>query len=245
MALTVLLLAACQPDSHLSETPPVAELATVTSVTVGSYSLHLPVVAITWAGSSKVSRPCEEEESQRLCSVPVETLVESAQKERAIAASSLEILLDDYSTFQNTKLDRWFDIPQLCGQLTQRWARQQCTGPSLFQDNLRRFTLIKQESLPRVNSLGLIGGQKEPIRQVVQRMEFIGNDPTADCAEDGQGLCTVAMQLEGNVLAVWVVAIADVDSIKRQAIAIQAFLRYAAGKEENYEALTEALATRT
>ncbi|ABB56067.1 hypothetical protein [Synechococcus elongatus] len=240
-ALTVLLLAACQPDSRLSETPPVAELATVISVTVGPYHLRLPLVAITWAGRSKVSQPCEEEKSQRLCSVPMETLVESAQKERAIAASSLEILLDDYSTFKNLKLDRWFDIPQLCEQLTQRWARQQCTGPSLFQDNLRRFTLIKQESLPRVNSLGLIGGQKEPIRQVVQRMEFIGDDPTADCADDGQGLCTVAMQLEGNVLAIWVVAIADVNSIQRQAITIRAFLKYAAGKEENYKILEAAL----
>ncbi|WP_338441143.1 hypothetical protein VZG28_09940 [Synechococcus elongatus IITB4] len=242
-ALPILPLAACQPDSRLSETPPVDELATVTSVTMGPYHLHLPLVAITCAGSSKVSSPCEDKESQRLCSVPVETLVQSANQGTAIAASSLEILLDDYSTFKNTKLDRWFDIPQLCGQLTQRWARQQCTGPSLFQDNLQRFTLIEAESLTRVNSLGLIGGQKEPIREVVQRMQLVGTDPTTDCAADGQGLCTVAMRLEGNVLAVWIVAIADVGSIQRQAIVIQAFLEYAAGKEENYEALKAALAT--
>lgn len=241
----VLLLAACQSDSRLSETPPVDALATVTSVAVGPYQLHLPVVAITWAGNSKVSSPCEEEESQRLCAVSVETLMESANQGTAIAASSLEILLDDYSTFKNTKLDRWFDIPQLCEQLTQRWARQQCTGPSLFQDNLRRFTLIEAESLTRVNSLGLIGGQKEPIREVVQRMQLVKTEPTVDCAADGQGLCTVAMRLEGNVLVVWIVAIADVGSIQRQAIAIQAFLKYAAGKGENYEALTSALATGT
>ncbi|WP_338429616.1 hypothetical protein [Synechococcus elongatus] len=104
-AIPILLLAACQPDSRLSETPPVDELATVTSVAVGPYDLHLPLVAVTWAGSSKVSSPCEDKESQRLCSVPVETLMESANQGTAIVASSLEILLDDYSTFKSTKLD--------------------------------------------------------------------------------------------------------------------------------------------
>ncbi|WP_338460779.1 hypothetical protein [Synechococcus elongatus] len=76
-------------------------------------------------------------------------------------------------------------------------------------------------------------------------MQLVKTEPTADCAADGQGLCTVAMRLEGGVLAVWIVVIADVDSIQRQAIAIQAFLKYAAGKEENYRALTTALTTET
>jgi hypothetical protein len=86
----------------------------------------------------------------------------------------------------------WFDIPQLCGMLKRQWASQQCSGPSLFKDNLRRFTLIEVNSLAKTNGLSWIAGQQEGVRQVVQKMRFANDEPFTDCASDGQGLCTAA-----------------------------------------------------
>lgn len=237
-ALLAALLAACQPDSGLSSAPPVDTLAKIVPVAVGARQFYLPVVAVTWAGRSKVLRPCAEQGWRWLCAVPTETLAAySGINATPVSATSVEVRLEGYSRFKNTKLDQWFDIPQLCGKLTQTWARHQCTGPSLFKDNLRSFFLIEEGSLASENSLTVIGGQKEPARQVVQRMRFVSDEPNIDCASDGQGLCTAAMRIGGGVFAVWIVSSSDAAFVQRQAAAIKAFLTSAVGREENYEAL--------
>lgn len=162
-------------------------------------------------------------------------------KGASVSATNVEVRLEGYSSYKNTQLDEWFDIPQLCGILSQRWARQQCTGPGLFGDSLRLFTLVEERSLGRFNGLSLIAGQEESVNSVVQRMQFVGTEPTTNCASDGNPLCTAAMRVADGVLAVWVFSRRDAGSIQRQAAAIKAFLRSAAGREENYEELKASL----
>ena len=105
--------------------------------------------------------------------------------------------------------------------------------------------MIEVTSLAKVNSLSVIGGQKETVSQVVQRMRFVGDEPNIDCASEGQGLCTAAMRIADEVLAVWIVSNSDIHSIRKQAAAIRAFLKNAAGQEENYPELKAALSRAT
>jgi hypothetical protein len=245
IAASITLLVACQRQPYA---PPVEALAKVTWVKVRSHEFVLPVVAVTWAGNSKVLRPCEESHARWLCAVPTEVLVASAGVQGApVSASSVTVELEGYSRFKNTKLDEWFDIPQLCEMLTQRWARQQCLRPNLFKDNLRRFNVIEIDSLTKENGLFLIGGQRETVRSVVHRMKFFGEEPNIDCAPDGNGLCTAAIPIGDGVVAVWAVSNSDSgpDSIRRQATAIRAFLTHAVGKQEDYEKLRASLAGAT
>jgi hypothetical protein len=215
-------------------------------IEVGTHQLFLPVVVVTWAGWSYVGDPCPEEGSGWLCSVPLETLVaHSGKKGKPVSATSREVLLVGYNAFKNTKLDTWFDIPQLCGMLKRQWASQQCSGPSLFKDNLRRLTLIEVNSLTKTNSPSWIGGQKEGVRQVVQKMRFANDEPITDCASDGQGLCTAAMPLSKGVLVVWIISSFDAHSIRRQAAAIRSFLINSAGREKNCEELKATLSSAT
>jgi len=245
-AFLTLLVTACMHSGSAGFRPPVKALAEVVALEVGTKQLYLPVVAISQGGLSRVQRPCPEKDSQWLCSVPLEILAKnSGVKGKPTSATSVDVELNGYNTFQNTQLDEWFSIPELCDMLTQRWARQQCVGPSLFKDNLGRFTLIEVDSLTRSNSLGVIGGQLAPVRQLVQRMRLLGDEPSTVCISDGEKLCIAAMRLSHGVLAVWIISRSDIHSIRRQAAAIRAFLNSAAGREENYDALKAALSSAT
>ncbi len=245
-ALLALLVTACQHRDSAEFRPPVKALAKVVGLKVGTNQLNLPVVAITRSGLSRVQRPCPEKDSQWLCSVPLEILVKhTGVKGRPVSATSVDVELDDYKSFQNTQLDESLSIPELCDMLTQRWARQQCLGPSLFKDNLRRFTLIQEDSLGKENSLGVIGGQLVPARKLVNRMRLLDDEPSTLCIPEGQGLCVAAMRISHGVLAVWIVSRDDVHSIKRQAAAIGVFLDSAAGRSDNYDELKKALSSAT
>ncbi len=246
-ALLALLLSACELSGSSGFVPPVASLAKVVPIAVGTRQFYLPVVTVTWAGQSNVLRPCPEGGSQWLCSVPLETLVAySGIRGKPVWATSVEIKLEGYSSYYNKRLEEYFYIPQLCGMLIQRWARQQCSGPSLFRDALRRFTLIHVDTLAKYNNIGSIEGQKESVNQVVRKMRFVNDEPSTDCSSDGHGLCTVAMRISNKVLAVWIVSSSDdANSIRRQAAAIRAFLNNATGREENYEGLKEILSRAT
>ncbi|SNT19210.1 hypothetical protein SAMN06265795_11693 [Noviherbaspirillum humi] len=245
--LATLLLIACSPDglhdSGKSFRPPVETLAKVVAVELGGHSYHFPLVAVTRAGFSRVERLCGGEGPARLCAIPLRDLAAISSTQRSpISVSRIAIELEGYSSFKNTKLDRWFEIPHLCGKLTQSWARRQCADQNHFKDNLRGFTLIEASALAG-HSLGFITGQRESVNVAVQRMNFKRDDPSVDCGPDARGLCSVAMPIGQRALAVWVVGPGNstTDSINRQAAAIRAFLKHAVGAQEDYKAFIEAL----
>jgi hypothetical protein len=152
----------------------------------------------------------------------------------------IEVTLDGYSSYYNERLEKSYYIPQLCGMLDQRWARQQCSGPSLFRDSLRRFILVHVDALTSSHTIS-VGNNKESVFQIVRKMRFANDDPNIDCPADGNGLCVAATQISNEVLVIWIVASADVNTIPRQAAAIRSFLKNAAGQEENYEELKATL----
>jgi len=221
------------------EPPPIDTdtLARTARLRIGPHRLRLPVVAI-----DRVERPCAKPAFWP-CSYGLHELADSASRGPALPVSSLTVTLTDYSTFQDSARDAWIAIPQLCGKLQQRWARQQCNGSELFPDNLRRFTLIVPSALAQTNSLGNIGGQKEEVREVVRRLRPGGQAPALHCAPHGSGLCTAAFRVSDGVLAVWVLADTDAGPrpLRRQAAAIRAFVAHAAGEREADGQLIQAL----
>ncbi len=241
IVLLALLLSACDRGEGSGFTPPVDTLAKTVPIEVGARRFYLPVVAVTWAGQSNVSLRCPGKDSPWLCAVPLETLVaDSGINGKPVSAIYVEVTLDDYRSYYNKRLEKYFNIPQLCGMLQRQWARQQCTGPSLFRDSLRKFSVIHVDALATSHTMS-IGNQKESVFQVVRNMQFEDDEPIIDCSPDGQGLCAAAMRISDEVLVVWIVASADVHSIPRQAAAIRAFLNYAAGREEDYKELKATL----
>ncbi len=240
-----LFLSACELGGSSDFVPPVDTLAKTVQIAVGTHRFYLPVVAVSWAGRSNVSRPCPGKDSPWLCSVPLETLTEHSEiKEKPGLATMIEVTLEGYSSYYNKRHEKYHNIPQLCGMLSQRWARRQCSGPSLFRDSLRRFTLIHVDALATSRAIS-IGNQKESAFQVVQKMRFVNDEPNIDCSPDGDGQCTAAMRISNEVLVLWIVSGADAHSIRRQAAAIRAFLNYAAGREENYDELKAVLSRST
>ena len=239
LPLGALSVVACLPgcSGPGREPPPIDTLARSARLRIGPHRLHLPVVAI-----DRVERPCEQP-STWPCGYGQQELARSATLGPALPVSSITVTLSGYSTFQDTARDEWIAIPQLCGKLQQRWARRQCSGADLFPDNLRRFTLIVPSALAQTNSLGSIGGQKEDVREVVRRLRPVGHAPALYCAPDGNGLCTAAFRLSDGVLAVWVLADTDAGPrpLRRQAAAIRAFVEHAAGEQDAYGQLIQAL----
>lgn len=238
-----LLLSACELNGSSDFAPPVETLAKTVPIAVGTRQFYLPVVAISWAGGSNVSLPCPGENSPWLCAVPLETLVaNSGIKGKPVSATMIEVTLDNYKNYYNKRREIYYYIPQLCGMLIQQWARRQCSGPSLFRDSLRRFTIIHVDALATSHTIS-IGNQSA--FQVVQKMQFVNDEPNIDCFPDGDGQCIAAMRISNEVLVLWIVSGADTHSIRRQAAAIRAFLNYAAGREENYEELKASLSRAT
>ena len=177
------------------------------------------------------------------CSYGQHELAGSSSRGQALPVSSITVPLSGYSSFQDTARDEWIAIPELCGKLQQRWARRQCSGADLFPDNLRLFTLIVPSALIPTNGLGSIGGQKEDVREVVRRLRPVGQAPSLHCAPDGNGLCSAALRVSEGVLAVWVLADTDAGPrpLRRKAAAIRAFVAHAAGEQEAYGQLIQAL----
>lgn len=103
--------------------------------------------------------------------------------------------------------------------------------------------MIVPSALAQTNSLGTINGQKEDVREVVRRLRLVGDAATLHCAPDGNGLCTAALRVSEGVLAVWVLADTDAGPrpLRRQAAAIRAFVEHAAGEQEAYGQLIQAL----
>jgi hypothetical protein len=237
--ITAIALVACLPGCSEPERqpPPIDTLARTARLRIGPHRLHLPVVAI-----DRVERACAQP-STWPCGYEQQELARSATQGPALPVSSITVTLTGYSTFQDSARDESIAIPQLCGKLQQRWARRQCSGSDLFPDNLRRFTLLVPSALAQTNSLGGIGGQKEDVREVVRRLRPVGHAPALHCAPDGNGLCTAALRVSEGVLAVWVLADSDAGPgpLRRQATAIRAFVEHAAGEQEAYGQLIQAL----
>ena len=72
---------------------------------------------------------------------------------------------------------------------------------------------------------------------------LVGDAATLHCAPDGNGLCTAVMRISDGVLAVWTVGDSDAGPrpLRRQAAAIRAFGEHAAGEQDAYGQLIQAL----
>lgn len=237
MLLSSAFISACDTQEMPSAPPPTHTLAKVAALSIAGENYHFPIVAISWGGSSKVTRRCGPH-STSLCTVSIEELEShSSSSKLYLPVTGIGITLSNYENYRDKQSDGYVAIPELCELLTKDWAKQQCKGPSIFRDNLRDFHLIEEESLDQLAIY--IADSGKTAGSIAEAMHIQGKDPTYTCVPNGQNLCVAALRISRKVIAVWVLANEDseVISLQRQANAIRALIKYGAGESENLDLL--------
>ncbi|MBD9355543.1 hypothetical protein [Methylomonas albis] len=174
--------------------------------------------------------------------MPLESIANSHEP---ITLDSLEIELENYSSFYDTRIDGTIPMPELCKLLSQQWAQKICQKGRIidYALYLRRFTLVKADDL---GTISYIDGATESTGQMVKKMS-LDETPSLFCDVDKQGkplsLCPVAMKVSDNLLAVWIVGARESGNatIAKQAQVIRALLQFAFGEFEDTQALYTAL----
>jgi hypothetical protein len=219
-------------------TPPLKLLAQDVRFSIADQPVRLPLVAI-----SKTGHVCSEKDKIP-CSIPIEKIY----TQEPITVNVLQISLEDYSSFRDSRAESYIGVPELCPMLSQEWARRICQSNGLGKHidflGLRRFYLVKEDYMGSFNTVWLDNGN---LGEMGQKMSLDGKNPSSYCKPDKQGnppsLCAAAMRIANNLLAVWVVTRAGAEKLRiaRDGQTIRSFMQFGLGETENFEALNAAL----
>jgi len=126
--LTILLLLAACSSSTSSSTPlPLNKLSKTAIFSIAGQHLHLPLVAVSWGGSSNAMVLCTTPATRRFCSIPFDEIAKQAMESRKLVpVKALRIKLDSYNNYMDTREDSYIPIPELCPKLLQKWAQIAC-----------------------------------------------------------------------------------------------------------------------
>lgn len=149
-------------------------------------------------------------------------------------------------TYQDAATDEYVDISEICRKLSQKWMQKICqdkAADKFFGLRLQRFWLIQEDKFEIISDK--IGSVTKSLFARIKKANIKDNTPIVQC-EIGKekspfGLCDVAVKLDYNLLAVWVVVSNENDKafLAKQVRAIKAFIEHAIGDTEDIPAFYE------
>lgn len=215
-------------------------------VVVGGRSLVLPVVALPEFSSmgqvftlnrAKAARSFQERQDafQKKASDPL----------TAPELDGLRVYIGAYGWNISENRDvREFSIPEFCERLSRGWAQSVCDNPwaPLQQALPEEFYLAGRRSLDVFDRYWTVG--KERWSDQLRAMPQIGAVAETACDQENESrpqFCTAAIQVAGDLIAVWTVTDSEHETssqrAKRQGKAIAAFVQHGLGDEEDYQGL--------
>lgn len=241
------LLAAC---SQKSKAPPIDLLAQDARFLIANHVFRLPLVAVSFGGRSYVLTPCARNkiDLQFACTISLDEIAKRNLNTNApIPITALRISLQQYSSFRDSLADDYIEIPELCEKLSQQWAKTICNY-RLSHAGLgtipRNFSIIEESKSSLLGS-GEWCGDAACEGSAAEKIHLNDNNPNFFCGNDENGaplsLCNVAVRVDENIIAMWIVPRTDTNQISAEAQAIKAFVRFAIGESEDFSALTDAL----
>jgi hypothetical protein len=235
IVLLTVLSSACNTEPPPE--PPLALLAHDVYFSIAEKTIRLPLIAISRSGYV-----CSEKD-RIPCHIPIEKI----NAKKPITVNALQISLENYNDFEDSRTEGYIDISELCPMLSQEWARLVCqkdTARHINLHGLQRFTLVKEDYISSYHNGWLDNGNTG---EMVQKMSLDDKMPSSYCKSDKYGnppdLCAVAIKISHNLLAVWIVTRAGAvkSRIARDAKTIKAFMEYGFQEIENFAALDAAL----
>ncbi len=259
-------MSGCQADKSangqaLFRSPPDGKvLAQDIKFSIAGKVVYIPLVAVTSSYKLPMSLAitCEARETfstpniPRICDdFPLDEVAKFSQLySDPFPVVSLRIRLYGYGIMID---NHNFVGTSVCSHLTQEWARHICNedytdGPvKLLQaaDSVGHFTLVHK------NYLYTLGGNtifndlgadhiSSYVHGPMAQISLNNPNPYALCTQEW---CGVIMQLEGDLIAAWIIAINEnqPDSLEKQARIIRAFVQFGMSKEEDFSALSNAV----
>ncbi|SHJ89313.1 hypothetical protein SAMN05444404_2893 [Ruegeria lacuscaerulensis ITI-1157] len=215
-------------------------------VVVGDRSLVLPVVALPDFSSMGQVFTLNRAQAARSFQERQDAFREKASDPlTAPELDKLRVYIGAYGwNISETRDIREFSIPKFCKRLSRGWAQSVCDNPwaPLQQSLPETFHLADRRSLEVFDSYWTVG--KERRSDQLRAMPQIGAVAETACDHEDESrrqFCTAAIQVSGNLIAVWNVWESDHETssqrAKRQGRAIAAFVQYGLGDTEDYQEL--------
>jgi hypothetical protein len=238
-----------------SEKPPSMDFANIAEIfsqeatfSIGNTTLKVPLVTVIDFEHTNVIIPCDQD-SEHYCPLSYGSIIKHIENSQVpIPVSALHFDPEGYDLFRRETVQSYDKMQnELCPKLPQKWARTSCPefGKNPLGISINRFTLIHPDHIAVLESHHL-GGSRQNQADLVRNLDSIKHYPQRSCGKDKNGnpssLCVVALQLDKNLLAVWVVTRKrEMEEIRQHSKAIQALVNYGITTKENYPAFKKAI----
>ncbi len=252
IALTIVLSSCNVGDFR--EKPPSMDSADVAEIfsqeakfSIGDTILQVPLVTVINFEQTNAMISCEQD-SEHYCALPYASIVNKSENSQLpIPVSALHLDLEGYNLFRQETVESYDNLQnEFCPKLPQKWARTSCLeGENPLGISIHRFTLIHPDHIAILEN-HYLGGTLENQADLVRSLDSIKNSPQRACGKDKNGnpgsLCVVALRLNNNLLAVWIVTRKlRMEEIRQHSKAIQALVKYGISEKEDYPALKQEL----
>lgn len=219
-------------------------LATTAHVVVGYVPIQTPYIALPGYTAMRPGFSLDRGGDRQRAKARLEAFRVAANlPETAPSLDKLEVRVRPYGW---NDFDTSFSA--ICGQLDAEWAKSVCDDPRAPVTQAlphNRFYLADDRALSAFDTHWTVG--RERIGDHLRSMNIRSDAASVECDQEASGsgtlFCTAAIQVHGNLIAVWTVWNSKQETPLQMAVregkAIQAFVDYGIGVDEKFDALIE------
>jgi hypothetical protein len=241
LILGLTVLASCQQP--IAQLPiPKEHLSDDVYFRLDKHTYKLPLRAsVDFTGKSSVIAFPDKISGQPINPVAINQLLNSNISHPIQNIAYINFDLNNFNELKDTRSDTWLSTDVQCQKYSQHWARNLCEknsfdGDKYFFPDGFSFILINKHYLItyKPNLAGFNHPQSVGIQSIT--LQHYNKHPKTNCSTSPSSLCTAVVEIDKNLLAIWVTTIrSNHDELEKNARLIQALTRYAITEHENYE----------